>query len=317
MLKKLLAVLKRLGIRPAVAQDYLSAFPTHAGPQPKITPKFEAAQLAITKAMAVRFRRAFGWAPPPNLGTGSVLVVAGKGIILTDRKGKHINRHGKLLTHPVRKITNSDVRSFVENNEGTVPHLYGDRRGNVTVGIGHLVPSLGAAQAIAFVNKHTGLPGTPDEIAKDFEFARTLGSDLASDYEDPTILRLAPGEVGRMFDDDFIVHAALAESFFSLDFLPHPVQIALFDLAFQVGGPRTRPTGQKTGLQVAAYKNLHPALGRRDWNRAGREMDVNRPPTTARNNARFAKSVEALTFDFFFTTDPAKSEPLLDHLLKL
>ena len=47
MLKKLLAKLKRLGIRPAIAQDYLSAFPTSAGQQPKITPKFEAAQLAI------------------------------------------------------------------------------------------------------------------------------------------------------------------------------------------------------------------------------------------------------------------------------
>jgi len=267
--------------------------------------------------MAVRFRRAYGWAPPPKLGTGSVLVAAGKGIILTDRKGKHINRHGKVLTHPVRKITNSDVRSFVENNEGTVPHLYGDRRGNVTVGIGHLVPNLGAAQAIAFVNKFTGLPGTPDEIAQDFEFARTLGSDLASDYEDPTILRLAPGEVDRLFDDDFVVHLPLADNYFSLDFLPHPVQIARFDLAFQIGGPRTDASWKKRGLQAGAYVKLHPALGRRDWNRAGREMDVNFPfTTTARNNARLAKSVEALKFDFFFTTDPAKTEPLLKQLLK-
>ncbi len=47
MLKKLLAVLKRLGIRPAIAQDYLNGFPSRPGQQPKITPKFEAAQLAI------------------------------------------------------------------------------------------------------------------------------------------------------------------------------------------------------------------------------------------------------------------------------
>ena len=47
-------------------------------------------------------------------------------------------------------------------------------------------------------------------------------------------------------------------------------------------------------------------------------MDVNVPFTKkARNNARLAKSVEALKFDFFFTTDPAKTEPLLDHLMKL
>ena len=117
----------------------------------------------------------------------------------------------------------------------------------------------------------------------------------------------APGEADRLFDADFIVHLAVAESFFSLDFLPHPVQIALFDLAFQTGG----------NLTANGYPKLHPALERRDWARAGKEMDVNRPSTPARNAARLAKSQEALAFDFFFTTDPAKPEPLLDHLLKL
>lgn len=46
-------------------------------------------------------------------------------------------------------------------------------------------------------------------------------------------------------------------------------------------------------------------------------MDVNKPPDPARNAARLAKSQEALAFDFFYTTDPAKSEPLLNHLLAL
>ncbi|MCH8112301.1 MAG: hypothetical protein IH905_10185 [Proteobacteria bacterium] len=35
MLKKLLAILKRLGIRPAIVQDYLGGFPTRPGQQPK------------------------------------------------------------------------------------------------------------------------------------------------------------------------------------------------------------------------------------------------------------------------------------------
>lgn len=49
--------------------------------------------------------------------------------------------------------------------------------------------------------------------------------------------------------------------------------------------------------------------------RAGAEMDVNLPPDPARDAARLAKATEALAFDFFFTTDPAKTETLLDHLL--
>ncbi len=43
-------------------------------------------------------------------------------------------------------------------------------------------------------------------------------------------------------------------------------------------------------------------------------MDVNDPPDPARNAARLRKATEALAFDFFFTTDPAKPEPLPDHL---
>ena len=305
MLKKLLAKLKRLGIRPAVVQDYLGGFPTRPGQQPKITPKFTRAQLVIANAMAVRFRRAYGWAPPPKQGTGSVLVAAGKGIILADPKGKPVTRPGKVLLHPVRRITSSDVRPFVEQNEGNVPHLYGDSRGNVTVGIGHLVPDLGAAQAIALINKFTGVPATPDEVARDFEIARTLGSELASDYEDPTILRLGPGEADRLFEVDFIVHFSAADNFYSMEFLPAPVQIGLFDLAFQRGGPAL----------VAEYVDLGGALRRRDWSRAGREANAKQTPN--RNAARQQKFQEALAFDFYFTTAPAKLESLLDHLMKL
>ena len=305
MLKKLLAVLKRLGIRPAVAQDYLSAFPTNAGQQPKITPSSRTPNSPLPRRWPCDFaeptagprrhnkepvrswwspaRASFSPAPKENTLTGTA---------------------SSLLIPSVRsRIPTSGPLSKIM--KGTCPTS--TATSNVTVGIGHLVPSLGAAQAIAFVNKFTELPGTPDEIAKDFEFARTLGSALASDYEDPTILRLAAGEVDRLFDDDFIVHVAVAENFFSLDFLPHPVQIALFDLAFQTGGNLTK----------GKYRDLHPALERRDWARAGKEMDVNRPPTPARNAARLAKAQEALAFDFFYTTDPAKTEPLLNHLLKL
>ena len=70
MLKKLLAILKRLGIRPAIVQDYLGGFPTRPGQQPKITPKFTSAQLAIATALTVRSRQTYGWAPPPKQEQG-------------------------------------------------------------------------------------------------------------------------------------------------------------------------------------------------------------------------------------------------------
>ena len=71
--------------------------------------------------------------------------------------------------------------------------MYGDGRGFVTVGIGHLAENLGEAQEI----KHTGAPATPDEIAHDFEAAEGGTSDYHLDYGDDAVLRLAAGEDGR------------------------------------------------------------------------------------------------------------------------
>ncbi len=44
-------------------------------------------------------------------------------------------------------------------------------------------------------------------------------------------------------------------------------------------------------------------------------MDVNDPPDPARNAARLKEASKALSSSSYFTTDPAKTETLLDHLL--
>ncbi len=303
----LLANLKRLGIRDAIVRDYLGGFPTRPGQQPKITPKFTSAQLAIAKALAVRFRKSYGWAPPPKQGTGSVLVVAHKGIILADPKGKPATRPDKVHPHPVSRITLSDAFSFTFANEGRVPHMYADSEGVVTVGIGHAIFRPQDAHRLPFVRKDTGAPATREEIDKDFEAVEGITNHVADFFADLTALELSSGEIDALLHSDFDTHLDIADDFFPLEKLPQPMQIALFDLAFQVG----------TNLTLNEYSNLHPALRRRDWARAGAEMDVNQPSTPVRNAARLAKSQEGLAFDFYFTIAPAKLETLLDHLMKL
>ena len=95
------------------------------------------------------------------------------------------------------QVTEADVRDFVEGNEDNIAWMYGDGDVHVTVGIGHLVENLGEAKEINLVNKHTGAPATPDEIAHDFEAAEGGTSDHHLDYEDDAVLRLAAGEDGR------------------------------------------------------------------------------------------------------------------------
>jgi GH24 family phage-related lysozyme (muramidase) len=53
-------------------------------------------------------------------------------------------------------------------SEGYVEHMYLDTKGLVTVGIGNMLPSVAAAQALPFVNRSTGNRATADEIAADY-----------------------------------------------------------------------------------------------------------------------------------------------------
>ena len=178
----------------------------------------------------------------------------------------------------------------------------------MTIGNGHAIFQPQGAHRLPSVRRDTGAPATQAEIDKDYNAVFGITNYKASYFASLTELKLSQADIDSLLQTDFTKHIKIADAFFPLDQLPQPVQIALFDLAFQVGG----------NLTFREYPNLHPALSRRDWARAGAEMDVNHPIVdTRRNLARLTEASKALAFDFFFTTDPAKSEPLLDHLMKL
>ncbi|MCH8112300.1 MAG: hypothetical protein IH905_10180 [Proteobacteria bacterium] len=238
-------------------------------------------------------------------------MAAGKGIILTGPTGKHVSRPSKFLPMPVSKITLADAFSFTFGNEGRVEHMYSDSVGIVTVGIGHAIFQPQGAHRLPFARKDTSAPATRQEIDKDYNAVVGITNHVASFFDSLTELELSQADIDSLVQADFNTHIQIADAFFSLDQLPQPVQIALFDLAFQVG----RATGRGKGLlKGTTYPNLQDALRRRDWVRAGAEMNVK--SDVRRNSARLTEASTAATQRSFFTTDPAKTEPLLDHLLK-
>ena len=103
--------------------------------------------------------------------------------------------------------------------------------------------------------------------------------------------------------------------------LPTEVQIALFDLAFQVGPEGVRGKGDDEyigGLGRQQFKDLFAALSRWDWRRAGEEMNVGATPN--RGPVRAERAELAVTPRSFFTTDPLRASsfrtsPLLEALL--
>ena len=183
--------------------------------------------------------------------------------------------------------------------------MYADSIGVVTVGIGHAIFQPQGAHRLPFVRKDTGAPATQQEIDKDYSAVVGTTNHVASFFDSLTELELSQADIDSLVQADFNTHIQIADAFFSLDTLPQPVQIALFDLAFQVGGNLVRGV---------SYRKLQDALRRRDWTRAGAEMNVK--SDVRRNSARLNEASKAATPHSYFTTDPAKTEALLDHLLK-
>ena len=175
------------------------------------------------------------------------------------------------------------------------------------MGIGHAIFQPQEAHKLLFVRKDTGAAATQAEIDKDYNAVFGIKDHKASYFASLTELELSQTDIDSLLQSDFNTHIKIADGFFPLHLLPQSVQIALFDLAFQTGG----------NLTANAYPKLQDALRRRDWARAGAEMNVTIPfVDVTRNAARLKEASKAAMPSSFFTTDPAKTEPLLKQLLK-
>jgi GH24 family phage-related lysozyme (muramidase) len=125
----------------------------------------------------------------------------------------------------------SDFRSHLAIFEGREPHMYLDDakpRGNVTTGIGHMIPNADAAVSLPF----TG--GDPRE---DWGIVKSSVPDMsASKYAPMTTCRLSPEAIDALCDAD------TAQKFAEMEravpeiagYPPNVVQ-AMLDMAFNLG----------------------------------------------------------------------------------
>ncbi len=307
------------------------------GVQRPRTAALQRAEQAVAQGAVGNRHATYGWANDPN-GPGAIFVQARTGAIIVGTDNRPIRRTGK-LARPVYRVISPDMaREFTGDaeNENEVPTMYADSAGNVTVGIGHLLTSAAAAKALPFVFTAGGQRAPGVVIERVFEAVKarhqaayqqfkerapgekfpglTFGA-----YEADAIVRLGAAAIGDLFAADFAVHFDVADEFYPMENLPPPVQVALFDLAFQVGGGNDED-GNPRGLQPTTYIELHPALLRRDWRRAADEMESNKPYTPLRNRRRAELAVKGLDpehKDFFFTTVPKRTIALADVLMRL
>jgi GH24 family phage-related lysozyme (muramidase) len=149
--------------------------------------------------------------------------------------------------------------------EGVYSYMYLDTTGNVTVGVGNLLPSAAAAQKLAFVLRPNPLasppiltrPATLDEIAADFDsIDNQPPGKLAGYYKQFTRLDL-PGNVIDALLGSRVQEftAALCTAFPDFNSYPAEACAAIFDMAFNMG----------LGKLTSAFPSFCKAVKRMDW----------------------------------------------------
>ncbi len=166
------------------------------------------------------------------------------------------------------------LRNKLAEYEGEIPHMYLDSKGLVTVGVGNLITSVQAAQALPFINQ-AGEPATADEIKADYDSVKQQqGNRIASFYKPFTKLIMTQegmDELTNKHIDTF--YKEIKKIFSEFDDFPSEAKLALLDLIFNLG---------MTNLKNK-WPNLNKAVNAKNWGDAALASRRRAPVSDARN----------------------------------
>jgi len=156
-------------------------------------------------------------------------------------------------------------RTLIKGGEGSIPFMYLDARGFVTVGVGNLLKTLVEAQNINFVMRETGSTASDDDIAEDYNAVRVrpYGQGYpASSFKAYTKLDMPDAEINALLDRRIAgFEAGLRDDFLGFLNYPDQVRLGLIDMAFSLGNH---------GL-VTKFPALTAAARAGDWATCGKE----------------------------------------------
>lgn len=159
--------------------------------------------------------------------------------------------------------------------EGSVPWMYLDSPGLVTVGIGRMLPNAAAAQALPFQSPHGG-PATLLQIAQDFNRVKSMKpNQSAGFYRAATSVKLLSADIQALFLSVITsVDGELKRMFPRYPSWPVSARLAAIDMLYNLGSARFR-----------AYAHMLSALDQQDFLTAAKECARNAkdPSFAARN----------------------------------
>lgn len=178
----------------------------------------------------------------------------------------------RVLTAEEKRVLRKNLMTY----EGAVDHMYLDTRGNVTVGVGHLIRSAQDAQQLPF-HKRNDTQATASEIQDEFESLRKLPygqAHSAGYYSGFAQLRLRQSSIDSLTDTHIqSFEVELKRLYPAFDSYPTEARLALFDMIFNLGMTRLRALFPRFNQAVLAQDS---SVAARECNRPGIQVSRNR-----------------------------------------
>ena len=185
----------------------------------------------------------------------------------------------------------SGFRKFSEKFEGSVPHMYLDVKGLLTVGVGNLIEPVEEAEKLPFRFKSKpgvaapGAPATPEQIKAEWQRLKANASSthlVARAFEPITDLELSDEAIDALILDKLSNHQAfIKRQPWAADFenWPADAQLGVLSMAWAMG-----PAGP------GQFAHFRAACQRQDFAAAAKECkmdETGNPGLAPRNQANF------------------------------
>ena len=143
------------------------------------------------------------------------------------------------------------LRRMFEDQEGRIPWMYPDSEGNVTAGIGHLLPDALSAFALPFIFRESGIPATTNQIVDAWNYVKAAGKPYR-------FLILREPDIDALWLKDCQRFLPVLRRAFPIASVPTSAKLGLWDMVFNLGSFR-------------AFPELTKAVLAGDWNRVAQE----------------------------------------------
>ena len=132
--------------------------------------------------------------------------------------------------------------AMLSTHEGRKAWMYPDTAGNVTVGVGHMIPSPDAATQLGFTDANLN-PAPEEDVVNGWNFVKSSNQEYKA-------LTLADSKINNLLMGDVVnFYLVLIQTFPKFESYPEPAQLGLYDMVFNLGSFRTFPRFAAAVLQ--------------------------------------------------------------------